>query len=98
MAVAERISAKLNDALTPLRLEVIDESDRHIGHAGHDGRGESHFRVVIVSDRFSGLGQLARHRLVNEILAEELSVGRVHALSMETRAPGESSPGAEGKA
>ncbi len=91
-SVAERIRRKLDAGLKPTFLEVVDDSDRHAGHLHHPGgvedRGETHFNVRIVSDAFAGLSRVARHRRVNELLAEELK-GQVHALAIEARAPGE---------
>ena len=74
---------KLEDALKPSRLDVIDESHRHAGHAGHNPAGESHFRVEIVSEAFEGKSRVDRHRMVNALLAEELA-GSVHALALVT--------------
>lgn len=87
-AMAERITTKLERALTPVRLAVIDESHQHHGHAGWREGGETHFRVDIVSQAFAGKSRLERHRLVNAALAEELA-GSVHALAIVARAPGE---------
>ncbi|MEM9105699.1 MAG: BolA family protein [Pseudomonadota bacterium] len=87
--VAKRITKKLNDAFSPDRLEVINESGMHAGHQeAFDGTGETHFRIRIVSAEFDGMARLARHRTVNDLLAEELS-GPVHALAIEPAAPGE---------
>lgn len=83
MTVAESIRDKLTARFAPLRLEVIDESHRHAGHAGARPEGETHFAVTIVSAAFDGLGRVARQRLVYETLAEELAT-RVHALSLTT--------------
>lgn len=88
MSIRQRIIAKLTEALAPASLEVVDESHRHVGHAGHRPEGETHFRVHIVSAAFNGKGRLERHRLVHAALAEELA-GRVHALAVEARAPDE---------
>ena len=88
MQVANSIRDKLNKALAPTRLDVMDDSAAHIGHAGHDGRGESHFNVVIVSEAFEGLSRVERQRRVYDILAEEMA-GRVHALSVRTLTPSE---------
>lgn len=89
---ADRLRAKLSQALRPQTLEVVDESHRHAGHAhrlGHAGQeGETHFKVTIVSDAFTGLNRVARQRLVYDTVAEEL-VERVHALALVTKAPGE---------
>lgn len=86
--VAAEITRRLTSALTPTQLAVIDDSEKHRGHAGHDSRGESHFTVEIVAPAFEGLNRVARQRLVNQALAE-LLVERVHALAIKARAPGE---------
>jgi len=88
MALASTIRVKLTQAFNPLRLDVINESHLHAGHRGSPGTGESHFRVLIVSSAFAGKSRLARHRLVNAILAEELR-GKIHALALELHAPDE---------
>jgi BolA family transcriptional regulator, general stress-responsive regulator len=82
----DRIEAKLREKLAPTQLTVTDDSHLHAGHAGARPGGESHFSVEIVSERFSGLTRVARHRLVNEALAEELA-GPVHALAIKAFAP-----------
>jgi BolA family transcriptional regulator, general stress-responsive regulator len=86
----ERIKAKIEAALAPERLEVINESHLHAGHQGGamDGSGETHFRVRVVSPAFAGMGRVARHRALNELLSDELA-GSVHALALEPAAPGE---------
>ena len=86
--VAAEITRRLTSALAPARLAVIDDSEAHRGHAGHDARGESHFTVELVSDQFEGLGRVARQRLVNAALADLLAE-RVHALVIRARTPGE---------
>lgn len=86
--MAERITTRLEEALAPRRLDVIDESHQHQGHGGWREGGETHFRVEIVSDAFTGKSRLERHRLVNAALAQELA-DRVHALAIQARAPGE---------
>lgn len=80
MAVDEAIRAKLSGNMNLHYLEIHDESERHIGHAGHDGRGESHFRLLIISDDFEGLGRLDRQRKILDLLEEDLK-GRIHALT-----------------
>lgn len=77
---------KLQAALAPESLEVIDESAGHQGHAGARPGGETHFRVEIVSQAFAGLSRVERQRLVYRILADELA-GPVHALSVAARLP-----------
>ena len=87
--VATLIHSKLQNAFAPERLEVVDDSARHAGHAGAgDGGGESHFNITLVSAAFSGLGRVERQRRVYAALAEELA-GPVHALSLKVMAPGE---------
>jgi BolA family transcriptional regulator, general stress-responsive regulator len=88
MSVADSIRRKLIARLRPARLDVIDESHRHVGHAGARPGGETHFAVVIVSAAFVGQSRVARQRLVYDALAEEL-VGGVHALSLTTLTPDE---------
>lgn len=91
MTLRDLIERTLADTFAPDLLEVIDESDRHRGHAGWREGGETHFRVRLVSAGFSGLGRVARHRAVNACLAEAFARG-LHALAIEARAPGEPDP------
>ena len=86
--VATEIKQRLVAALAPTRLELDDQSDRHIGHAGHNGRGESHFSLIIESAAFTGLNRVARQRAVYAALGE-LMEARVHALTIKALAPGE---------
>lgn len=92
MRVAARIRAKLTAALAPERLEIIDESHRHAGHAGARPGGETHFRVEIVSAAFEGQPRLLRQRRVHEILSDELK-SNIHALSLVTLTPAEAAQG-----
>lgn len=89
-AVAESLERKLTLAFAPSRLEVVDDSHRHAGHAGARPGGETHFNVVIEAAAFEGLSRLERQRRVNAALADELA-GPVHALSVKALAPGERS-------
>lgn len=88
MSMEQRIRDKLTQDFQPETLEVIDESEQHRGHGGWREGGETHFRVRMVSARFTGETRVARQRAVNRALSEELAT-RVHALAMELRAPGE---------
>lgn len=88
MKVAEAIRTKLTDALAPARLTIIDESDRHAGHAGARPEGETHFQVTVVSSAFEGKSRLERQRMVYGVLAAELA-DRVHALTVKTMTPEE---------
>ena len=82
MTLERRIREKLMVSLQPKRLDVVNESHMHSGHAGDNGTGQTHFAVLIVSDAFAGQARVARHRLVNEALADEFRDG-VHALSIK---------------
>ena len=88
MSVADTICRKLAERFAPSRLDIVDESYRHAGHSGARPGGETHFSVTLVSPVFSGMGRVARQRLVYETLADELA-GGVHALSLTTLAPSE---------
>ena len=95
MSVADEIRRRLG-ALEPERLELADESAAHAGHAGSRPGGQTHWRLLIVSGRFTGLSTVARHRLVYQALGELMS-HPIHALSMSAYAPGEAgAPPAEG--
>jgi BolA protein len=84
----DAIRARLGAELAPLALDLIDESHRHVGHAGaRDGRG--HFALRIVSAQFEGLPLLARHRRVYEALGD-LMLTDIHALSLKALTPAES--------
>jgi BolA protein len=82
MSISDTISEKLTQAFSPEHLEIIDESNRHQGHAGWREGGETHFRVRIATRHFDDLGRLAQHRAVMEVLDDELK-GGVHALAIE---------------
>lgn len=78
----------LSAAFAPTRLEVINDSASHRGHAGDDGSGESHFTVMIEADAFSAKSRLERQRMVNRVLGD-IPGQRVHALAIKASAPGE---------
>jgi len=81
---AQALQARLAERLAPTRLEVLDESAAHAGHAGADGTGSgTHFRVKIDSPLFAGKPRIARHRLVYDALRDYLDTG-LHALAIET--------------
>ena len=86
--VAREIDQRLRAALAPTRLAVINDSAKHHGHAGDDGSGESHFTVEIEALAFAGKSRVDRQRAVNAALGGMLE-GRVHALAIRARAPGE---------
>ena len=83
----ERIRALLVEALDPAAIEVVDDSHKHVGHAGARG-GQGHFSVDIVSAAFAGKLPLARHRLVYAALGDMLQT-RIHALAIRARTPEE---------
>ena len=88
MSLQSRMHEKLLIGLNPTRLDVVNESHQHAGHASSPGTGESHFRVLVVSGDFTGKSRVERHRIVNELLKDELRDG-VHALAIKALAPGE---------
>jgi len=75
-------------ALEPLALDLVDESERHAGHAGAAPGGNTHWRLSIVSSRFAGKPTVARHRMVYEALGE-LMQHPIHALAISARSPEE---------
>jgi BolA protein len=95
MQVETRIREKLNQAFAPIQLMIENESHKHAHHAAMKGAantGETHFKVSVVSDSFAGQSRVQRHRMVNEVLAEELA-GSVHALSVSAQTPEEAGDG-----
>ncbi len=88
MSVSKTIHSKISDRLPSSIVEVVDESHLHAGHAGAREGGQSHFRLRVVSDQFEGLSRVARQRMINDILREELA-GPIHALAMKTLTPDE---------
>ncbi len=90
MRIAAAMEKKLTEALSPERLEIIDESHKHAGHAGARPSGESHFDVEVVAAAFEGKSRIERQRLVYGALAEEMA-GDIHALSLRTLSPSEDS-------
>jgi BolA family transcriptional regulator, general stress-responsive regulator len=86
--VADAIRQKLTAALTPSRLDLIDESTKHAGHAGARPEGESHFRMLIVAPTFAGKSRLERQRLVFAALGDLMQTD-IHALSITALTPDE---------
>ena len=81
--VAEQIHQRLSERLQPTRLDVIDESAAHAGHAGANASGQgSHMRVRVASPMFAGLSRVQRHRLVYDALQDFIDQG-LHALAIE---------------
>ena len=71
-------------SLSPDSLDVINESAKHAGHAGDDGSGESHWRVVISAPSLHDMSRIARHRAVHAALGPDI-IGRIHALAIDIR-------------
>ena len=86
--VADEIIRRLTAALSPTRVQLIDDSERHRGHGGHNPAGESHFSLFIESPAFADMTRLQRQRAVYAALGE-LMESRVHALSIRASTPGE---------
>ena len=84
MTIQEQIRAKLDAALNPSVLEVENESHMHNVPPG----SESHFKITVVSEAFNGKMLVARHRMLNQLLADELA-GQVHAIALHTLTPDE---------
>lgn len=80
--VAREIREKLRGAFHPEVLEVVDESDQHVGHAGYQPGGQSHFRVRLKAEPFADMTRIARHRAVHAALGADL-LARIHALALE---------------
>lgn len=85
MTRADKIRQRLEAALAPAHLEVIDDSESHRGHAGYGETGESHFHVIIEAAALAPLSRVARHRAIHAAIGPDL-MGAIHALSMEIRA------------
>jgi len=86
--VAREIRRRLEDAFAPQELVIVDESERHRGHAGWREGGETHFTIRIVSAAFEGVSRLERQRRIHALL-EDLLRERVHALSLRALTPEE---------
>ncbi len=84
MTRTEKIEAALQAAFAPRVLEVVDDSEAHRGHAGYQDGGESHFNVVVESEKFRGLSRIAKHRAVHEAIGKPL-MSEIHALALTVR-------------
>lgn len=95
VTMQERIVARLTEALEPQQFAIVDELDRHAGHAGvragpghAPAGGGTHYRVKIVSEKFTGRNRVERHRMVYDLLPAEFADG-LHALALDAKAPDE---------
>jgi BolA protein len=86
--VASEMLSRLNSALSPTAVELVDDSEQHRGHGGYNPAGESHFTLRIESPAFAGKNRVDRQRMIYAALGD-LMKARVHALSIRARAPGE---------
>jgi BolA protein len=85
---AERLAAALQRTFAPVRLEVADDSAKHVGHAGARPEGQTHYSVLLVSESFRGMSRVARSRAVHAVLEAEFADG-MHALALTLRTPEE---------
>ena len=86
--VATEMLRRLNSALSPTHLDLVDDSEQHRGHGGYNPAGESHFSLTIESPAFAGKSRVERQRLVYAALGDLMNA-RVHALSIKATAPEE---------
>lgn len=84
--VATEMLRRLDSALSPTRIELVDDSEKHRGHGGYNPAGESHFTLEIESEAFAGKSRVERQRMVYKALGD-LMRERVHALQIRARAP-----------
>ena len=82
MSKRQDIEDRLRDTFAPRELEVIDDTEGHRGHAGFTDGVESHFNVMVRSEKFKGLNRLARHRAIHSALGPEL-IASIHALAID---------------
>ncbi len=87
--VAAEMLERLNLALSPTAIDLVDESELHRGHGGYNPEGESHFSIRVESPAFAGKSRVERQRMIYAALGD-LMQARVHALSIKATAPGES--------
>lgn len=91
MGFSTSLREKLENALEPEKLEIINESHLHAGHQEHfDGTGETHLRIRVVSSIFDKMSRIERHRTINALAATEIEAG-LHALAIEAYTPEENS-------
>ncbi len=84
MGIAKEMETRLSETFAPTRLEVHDESEQHIGHAGYQEGGESHWRIVIAAEALNDMSRIARHRAIHAALGKDI-IDRIHALSIDVR-------------
>lgn len=89
MNIEQEIKARIEAAFAPERFELINESHKHAGHAGDDGSGQTHFKLMVVSFAFEGCSRVERQMRVNNTLKSLFDIG-LHAISMRLLTPTES--------
>ena len=82
MSLAQEIKNRLEAGLNPESVDVIDESEQHIGHAGYQDGGESHWRVVIKASALDDMSRVARHRAIHSAIGADI-INRIHALAID---------------
>lgn len=88
MSRVEKIKTRINEALAPEQLEIIDDSQSHAGHSGVAEHGGGHFFATIVSARFEGKNLIQRHQMVYQALGD-LMQSDIHAFSIKAYTPNE---------
>lgn len=83
--VGTEMARRIEAALAPRRLRIVDETAEHMGHGGYNPEGESHFRVAVEADAFAALSRVERVRAVQKAVGDLLTGGRIHALSIDAR-------------
>ena len=86
MSIAQAIRQRLTDALAPSRIDLVDQSARHAGHAGSRPQGESHFQLTLVAQAFEGRSRIERQRMVFDALGDLMRTD-IHALSITALTP-----------
>lgn len=88
MSMDKEIKQVITHDFAPDHLEVINESHKHKGHAGDDGSGETHYKLIVVTGKFSGKSRIERHKEVNKSVGTLFDKG-LHALSLKLYTPEE---------
>lgn len=88
MSIEAQIKQKIEEGLELDHFELINESEHHLGHAGHDGSGDSHFKLMVVSPQFESCNRIQRQRIVFSLLKPLFDKG-LHALSLDLKSPSE---------
>ena len=84
MGLEHEIRAAIEGSFQQTRLEILNESAQHSGHAGDDGSGESHWRIIINAPSLAPMTRIARHRAIHAALGPDI-IGRLHALALDVQ-------------